>query len=78
MGRSRNALWVRPSFRLRGLRQKVEKCSTFQAALDPSGQIHSRHFLDPFCNNKQEEAGKIWPLYIFKEMWNNKIVFSHL
>ena len=35
-GRSRNALWVRPFRRLRGLRQKVEKFSTFQAATDPS------------------------------------------
>ncbi|CAL8258389.1 unnamed protein product [Gadus morhua 'NCC'] len=71
MGRSRNALWVRPSIRLRGLRQKVEKRSTFQAAPDPAAnqitvmQIHFTRFRDPFCNNKLEEAGKIWPLYIF-------------
>ena len=84
MGRSRNALWVRPSIWLRGLRQKVEKCSTFQAVPDPSAnqivvmQINPTRFLDPFCNNKHEEAGKICPLYIFKEMWNNRIVFSHL
>ena len=31
-----------------------------------------------FCNNKQEEAGKILPLYFFKEMRNDRIVFSHL
>ena len=79
LGRSRNALWVCPSIRLRGLRQKVEKCST-----DPSAnqivvmQMHSTLFLDPFCNNKQEEAGKIRPLYILQELWNNRIVFSHL
>ena len=84
MGRSRNALWVRPSIWLRGLRQKVEKCSTFQTAPDPSAnqiavmQINPTRFLDPFCNNKHEEAGKICPLYNFQEMWNNRIVFSHL
>ena len=75
---------VGPSIRLRGRCQKVEKCSTFQAAPDPSAnqievmQIHSTRFLDPFCNNKKEEAGKIRPVNIFKEMWNNRIVFSHL
>ena len=36
MGRSRNALWVHPLCRLHGLSQKVEKCSTFQAATDPT------------------------------------------
>jgi hypothetical protein len=71
MRRSQNALWVRPSIWLRGLRQKVEKCSTLQAAPDPSAnqiavmQIHSTRLLDPFCNNKQEEEGKICLLYFF-------------
>ena len=36
MGRTRNALWVNPFHQLRCLRQKVEKCFTFQAATDPS------------------------------------------
>ena len=73
MGRSRNALWVRQSIRLRGLLQKVEKCSTLQAAADPSAnqflvmQIHATRLLDPLCNNKQEEAGKICPLYFLKK-----------
>ena len=41
------------------------------AEADPSAnqivamQIHSTRLLDPFCNNKQEEAGKIRPLYVF-------------
>ena len=73
MGRSRNALWVRPSIWLRGLRQKVEKCSTFHAAPDPSAnqiavmQMQSTRFLDPFCNNKQEEAVKIQPHIFLKK-----------
>ena len=84
MGRSRNALRVRPFCRLRGLRQILEKCSTVQAATDPSAnqiavmQIHSTRLLDAFCNNKQEESGKIRTLYFFKEMGNDRIVRSHL
>ena len=76
-------MWVRPSIWLRGLRQKVEKLSTFQAAPDPSAnqiavmQIHSPRLLDPFCNNKQEERGKIRPFF-FKEMGNDRIVRSHV
>ena len=72
-----------PSIRLRGLRQKVEKRSTFQEAADPSAnqiavmQLHSAHLLDTFCNNKQEEDGN-WPFIFFKEMWNHRIVLSHL
>ena len=36
MGRSPNALWVRPFRHLRLLRSEVEKILSFQAATDPS------------------------------------------
>ena len=39
-GRSPNALWVNP---ICCLRQKVEKCSTFQAAMEPSANQMASH-----------------------------------
>ena len=45
---------------------------------DAAMQTHFTRLLDPFCNNKHEEAGNIWPLNFFKEMWNDRIVYSHL
>ena len=72
--------YLRPSIWLHGLRQKVVKCYTFQAVPDPSANqiaVMQTHFPGSILHNKPEEARRIWP-FIFKEMWSNRIVFSHL
>ena len=66
-GRSRNALWVNPFCWLRCLRQKVEKCSTFQAVTDPSANqvvspLRPTHALSSVDGHVQCERGVGPPL----------------
>ena len=64
MGRSRNALWVRPSVHSPPwpASKKLRNIKLFRRPrIRRPIRSHSTRLLDPFCNNKQEKSGR----YIF-------------